>query len=657
MRDYRKELSEVQYRAVTYTDGPELVIAGAGSGKTRVLTYKVAYLIEQGIPSNQILALTFTNKAAKEMKERIGGLVSWEQAHRVVMGTFHSVFAKILRHEVERYRGVLPYTGKFTIYDTDDSEAAIKNIVKEMCLDPKVYSPSAVLGRISKAKNGMVLPDRYPQTFLFEEDKDRKIERVHDIYKKYRQALIASNAMDFDDLLLNTWLLFKDNETIRQRYAGHFKYCLVDEYQDTNKIQKEILMQITKESQMLCAVGDDAQSIYAFRGAVISNILGFNEDYPAAVTYKLEENYRSTQTIVRAANSVIQKNRRQIFKNLYSNNPQGERLTLYRGETDRHESRHVIGTIKDMVEKGNRGYDDFAILYRQNWLSRSFEDALRREGIPYRIFGGMSFYQRKEIKDMLAYFRVVVNPADEQALRRIINYPTRGIGDTTLQKLIALSVSSGKSLWEIISYPRYYMNQLPKKTISKITDFLHLVRGWQGKAGWDAYSLANLICRESGISKLLSSSHKEEDQEKFENVEELLAGIKSFVDENKNNTDTGITLEDYIREVALLTDMDKEKDDNTPYVKLMTVHASKGLEFPIVFIVGMDEDVFPCRQAFEGMSAMEEERRLFYVAITRAKELCFLTGADTRFRNGSFSPYEASSFIKDIDGRYIKRTF
>lgn len=657
MRDYRKELSEVQYKAVTYTGGPELVIAGAGSGKTRVLTYKVAYLIEKGIPSNQILALTFTNKAAKEMKERIGGLVSREQAHRVVMGTFHSVFAKILRHEVERYRGVLPYTGKFTIYDTDDSEAAIKNIVKEMCLDPKVYSPSAVLGRISKAKNGMVLPDRYPQTFLFEEDKDRKIERVHDIYKKYRQALIASNAMDFDDLLLNTWLLFRDNEIIRQRYARHFKYCLVDEYQDTNKIQKEVLMQITKESQMLCAVGDDAQSIYAFRGAVISNILGFNEDYPDAVTYKLEENYRSTQTIVQAANSVIQKNRRQIFKNLYSNNSQGETIILYRGETDRHESRFVIDTIKNMVWNGPKGYDDFAILYRQNWLSRSFEDALRREGIPYRIFGGMSFYQRKEIKDMLAYFRVVVNPDDEQALRRIFKYPTKGIGDATLQKLIDLSISSGKNLWEIFSHPRFYMNQLPKKTIGKLTDFLHLIQGWQSRQHLDAHSLATQICRESGIMRILSTSSKEEDQEKYENVEELLAGVKAFVDDNRSTEGSPIRLEDFIREVSLLTDADKDKDENTPYVKLMTVHASKGLEFPIVFIVGMDEDVFPCRQAFEGMSAMEEERRLFYVAITRAKELCFLTGADTRFRNGNFSPYEASSFIKDIDSRYIKRHF
>lgn len=655
MIDYRKELSEVQYKAVTYIDGPELVIAGAGSGKTRVLTYKVAYLIEKGIPSNQILALTFTNKAANEMKERVGKLVSREQSHKVVMGTFHSIFARILRNEVELYKGILPYTGKFTIYDTDDGESAIKKIVKEMCLDPKVYTPSTVLGRISKAKNNMITPDLYPQSSLYEADIERNIGMVHEIYKKYKFSLIASNAMDFDDLLLNMWLIFKNNEKIRQRYARHFKCCLVDEYQDTNLIQKEILLQLTKENQMICAVGDDAQSIYAFRGAIIRNILNFREDYPDTVTYKLEENYRSTKTIVGAANSIIQKNTRQIFKNLYSNNSKGERIELFRGDTDRSESRFVIDRIKEENVYRKRSYNDFAVLYRQNWLSRSFEDALRREHIPYRIFGGMSFYQRKEIKDLLSYFRVVVNPSDEQALRRIINYPTRGIGDSTLQKITELSISSEKTLWDILSHPRLYMNLVPKKTLGKITDFLHLVRGWQSQLNLDAYSLATRICRESGISKLLSTSSKEEELEKYENVQELLAGIKAFVDDRQKEGDENISLDDYIREVSLLTDADKEKEDNTPYIKLMTIHASKGLEFPYVFIVGMDEDVFPCRQAFDSISSMEEERRLFYVAVTRTKQRCVITGADTRFRNGSFSPFEPSSFIKDIDRQYIER--
>ena len=650
MENLLNQLNESQREAVTYCDGAQLVIAGAGSGKTRVLTYKIAYLLQtQGLAPWNILALTFTNKAAGEMKERIGRLVGQERARYLQMGTFHAVFARILRQESQ----AIGFQSNFTIYDQADSRSLVKNIVKEMQLDDKQYKPNTVADKISMAKNHLLLPDAFVHSSLY----DAKHSKVYDVYQRYIERCRQSNAMDFDDLLLQTFLLFQHHDDIRLKYADKFRYVLVDEYQDTNFAQQSIVLQLTRERQHVCVVGDDAQSIYAFRGAVISNILDFENDYPGTVTYKLEENYRSTQTIVKAANSVIKKNHRQIFKNLYSNNLQGECLTLYRGETDRHESRCVIDTIKDLVLNNGKEYNDFAILYRQNWLSRSFEDALRKEGIPYRIFGGMSFYQRKEIKDMLAYFRVVVNPADEQALRRIINYPTRGIGDTTLQKLVALSVSSGKSLWEIISYPRYYMSQFPKKTMGKITDFLHLVRGWQSKTSWDAYSLANLICRESGIGKLLSSSHKDEDQEKFENVEELLAGIKSFVDDNKNTEDAAITLEDYIREVSLLTDADKEKDDNTPYVKLMTVHASKGLEFPIVFIVGMDEDVFPCRQAFEGMGAMEEERRLFYVAITRAKHLCFLSGASTRFRNGSFYPYEMSSFIKDIDSRYVRTTF
>lgn len=654
MIDYKKELSEVQFKAVTYIDGPELVIAGAGSGKTRVLTYKIAYLIEKGFLPNQILALTFTNKAAKEMKERIGSLVERNSAYKVVMGTFHSIFNKILRYELDHLRGILPYTSKFTIYDTDDSEKVIKEIVEKMCLDPKVYTPGTVLGRISEAKNNMITPDRYPQSTLMDIDSDRRIGSVHKIYKKYQQSLIISNAMDFDDLLLNTYLLFKNNEDVRLRYARHFKYCLVDEYQDTNRIQKEILLQLTTESNMLCAVGDDAQSIYAFRGAIIKNILDYEKDYPGAVVYKLEENYRSTQTIVNAANSVIKKNRRQIFKNCFSSNAEGERITLFRGSTDRFEALHVINTIKEKVQNGESSYNDFTILYRSNWLSRSFEEALRKESIPYRIFGGMSFYQRKEIKDLLAYFRTVVNPDDEQALRRIINYPTRGIGTTTQQKLIELSISSGKTLWSVLSSPRKYTSLFPKGTVSKILDFLHLVQGWQNKQHLNAYDLASLIIRESGIAKTLRNSPKEEDQEKYENIEELLAGIKTFVEDHQKEESPAVSLDDYIREVSLFTDEEKDKDESIPYVKLMTIHASKGLEFPVVFVVGMDEDVFPSRQSSESPAALEEERRLFYVAITRAKQLCFLTGADNRFRNGSYSSYKRSSFIEDIDWKYIK---
>lgn len=657
MIDYKKELSEVQYQAVTYIDGPELVIAGAGSGKTRVLTYKIAYLIERGIPSNQILALTFTNKASNEMKERIATLVSRSLAHHIVMGTFHSVFARILRTEVNHSRGVLPYTQNFTIYDASDSETTVKNIIKSMGLDTKVYSPSLVAGRISKAKNNMVLPEYYIHSSIYAEDRDRHISKTYEIYRKYQHQLIQSNAMDFDDLLLNTWLLFRNNEDIHRRYAGHFRYCLVDEYQDTNRLQKEILLQLTKESQKLCAVGDDAQSIYAFRGAVIGNILHYDSDFPSVAIYKLEENYRSTKTIVHAANSIIKKNVHQIYKHLFSNNEQGEKLTLYRGDTDRYETRYVVGTIRRLAENEQRDYKDFAVLYRQNWLSRSFEEALRKEGIPYRIYGGTSFYQRKEVKDVLAYFRVVVNATDEQALRRIINYPARGIGDTTLQKLIEISVASEKPLWEVITHPRLYVGVLSKATVTKLTAFYHLIQKWQDMQSIDAFSLATSICKESGIVKLFKSSSKEDDQERYENIQELLAGVSSFVAEHRNEEGSSVSLDNYLREIALYTDDENTAKDNTPCVSLMTVHAAKGLEFPVVFVVGMDEDVFPCRQAFEDISSMEEERRLFYVAVTRAKQRCYLTGADNRFRNGSFSNYDTSSFIDDIDRRYIQKDY
>lgn len=653
MVDFRKELSDIQFKAVTYMDGPELVIAGAGSGKTRVLTYKIAYLLENGIQPNRILALTFTNKAAREMKKRIASLVSSDAAYKIQMGTFHSIFAKILRDEIDYNKELLPYTKNFSIYDSDDSQNAIKEIIEKMGLDPKKYETVKVASKISTAKNNMITPDQYVFSQLFENDKDSKLDKIGEIYKKYNLTLKMANAMDFDDLLLNIYLLFNGADNVSNKYANLYQYILVDEYQDTNRIQKEILLQLTKDKNMICAVGDDAQSIYAFRGAVIDNILNFDKDFPDAEIVKLEENYRSTQTIVKAANSVIQKNRFQIFKDLFSNNDTGEPISLIRAANDRGESSAIVNTIKQMVCNEKYSYNDFAILYRSNWLSRSLEEELRREFIPYRIYGGTNFYQRKEVKDLLAYFRLVINPDDEQALRRIINYPTRGIGNTTIAKLVDISVLWNKSIWEIISHPNN-LNSFPKGTAKKIIDFVHLVKSWQSYESENAYDIAAKICKESGIVDLLSHSSKPEDSDRHDNVLQVLASVKDFIEDHKNDENPSVTLEDYIREVALLTDEDNDTNLKRECVKLMTVHSSKGLEFPIVFIAGMDDNTFPCRQAYDSSSSYEEERRLFYVALTRAKMKCFLTGACSRFRNGSMQPYEKSPFINDIDKKYLK---
>lgn len=654
MVDFRKELSDIQFKAVTYMDGPELVIAGAGSGKTRVLTYKIAYLLENGIQPNRILALTFTNKAAREMKKRIASLVSSDAAYKIQMGTFHSIFAKILRDEIDYNKELLPYTKNFSIYDSDDSQNAIKEIIEKMGLDPKKYETVKVASKISTAKNNMITPDQYVFSQLFENDKDSKLDKIGEIYKKYNLALKMANAMDFDDLLLNIYLLFNGADNVRNKYANLYQYILVDEYQDTNRIQKEILLQLTKDKNMICAVGDDAQSIYAFRGAVIDNILNFDKDFPDAEIVKLEENYRSTQTIVKAANSVIQKNRFQIFKDLFSNNDTGEPISLIRAANDRGESSAIVNTIKQMVCNEKYSYNDFAILYRSNWLSRSLEEELRREFIPYRIYGGTSFYQRKEVKDLLAYFRLVINPDDEQALCRIINYPTRGIGNTTIAKLVDISVLWNKSIWEIISHPNN-LNSFPKGTAKKIIDFVHLVKSWQSYESENAYDIAAKICKESGIVDLLSHSSKPEDSDRHDNVLQVLASVKDFIEDHKNDENPSVTLEDYIREVALLTDEDNDTNLKRECVKLMTVHSSKGLEFPIVFIAGMDDNTFPCRQAYDSSSSYEEERRLFYVALTRAKKKCFLTGACSRFRNGNMQPYEKSPFINDIDNIFVKQ--
>ena len=655
MIDFRKELSEVQFKAVTYVDSPELVIAGAGSGKTRVLTYKIAYLLERGLEPNRILALTFTNKAAKEMRSRIGILTDEKNSKKLVMGTFHSVFLKILKNEIKIRPGVLPFTPSFTIYDTDDSEKTIKDIVERMNLDATKYVPSELLKKISNAKNHSYRPEEYAKSELYL--RDRKVfGEIFEIYKKYALSLVKANAMDFDDLLLMTYVLFKENEEIRKKYALWFRYCLVDEYQDTNLLQKDVLMQLTKESNRLFAVGDDAQSIYAFRGAVIANILGFTEDFPGAVTFKLEENYRSTKNIVEAANGVIMKNKRQIFKSLFSNREGGDKIQVEFVATDRYETKNVVTAIKHMVSKNGRNFGDFAILYRSNWLSRGMEDELRRECIPYKVFGCTSFYQRKEVKDVMAYFRLVVNTNDDQALRRVINYPTRGIGGTTMEKFVGRATRENIPLWSVIANPFYYPSGISKKTVDKISSFVLMITNWRKDARENADVLAERICKESGIIRTLSFSRKAEDLERLENVHEVIASVKQFVRDHKNENGDPVTIEDYVREVALLSDADDERNEkNIPCVKLMTVHASKGLEFPVVFVIGMEENVFPCKQVVEiGGAAYEEERRLFYVAMTRAKDVLILSGAGYRYRFGNYMPAMRSEFIDDIGKDYLE---
>ena len=656
--DFRKELSEAQYKAVIYTDGPELVIAGAGSGKTRVLTYKIAYLLNNGMKANRIVALTFTNKAAKEMKERIAMLTSKEAAADLVMGTFHSVFARILRFEIAKsveVRNTLPYTSKFVIYDKDDSQKVIKEIVEQMHLDPKSYEPSLISMKISTAKNRMITPDGYGNSTLHAEDIEHKRDQVSAIYKNYNLALRKYNAMDFDDLLLNTYLMFKEHENIRLKYATKaIQYCPVDEYQDTNHLQKTILVQLTKENKKICAVGDDAQSIYAFRGAVIENILHYGDDFPGAVTFKLEENYRSTKVVVNAANSLIKQNSRQIPKNLFTNNMMGDKIPCCHASTDKYEAIYVAQTIKRMVLEEGCSYDDFAILYRSNELSRIYEERLIYEQIPRKVYAATSFYQRKEIKDLMAYFRVVINPTDEVALRRILNYPTRGIGNNTMKKIINTAVLNGTSLWDVISRPYQISLVAPKKTMRNILDFTKKINEWQKLLSEDAYTFACKVAKESGIVQLLTGSGKKEDEERYNNVQELLSGIRSFVDEHMNDPEPGIFIEDYVREISLLTDADgKDNNKNIPHVKLMTVHSSKGLEFPYVFVVGLNEGIFPSSRMMSERD-LEEERRVFYVAITRAKKKFFLTSARNRYRFGRSEEYEQSRFVHNIDRQYLE---
>ena len=655
MIDFKNELNEAQYKAVTYIDGPELVIAGAGSGKTRVLTYKIAYLLENGFKANRILALTFTNKAAKEMQERISRLTNKEDSSSLVMGTFHGFCRTILANEIKinTDRELLPFTSSFTIYDKDDSEHVIKDIVEEMGLDDKIYRPSDVFEQISKAKNQKITVDQYTLHKLYIEDKNRKLPKIHEIYRRYQQYNRKSNAMDFDDLLFYTYLLFDQHENRRLQYAHHFQYVLVDEYQDTNILQKDLLLQLVNEDNKICVVGDDAQSIYAFRGAVIENILNYDKEYPQVMTFKLEQNYRSTQSIVLAANSLIKKNKRQLHKELFSKNDLGDSISILRCNTEKLEATYVVKKIKELSKKGY-SFDDFTILYRSNWLSKSFEEKLLKANIPYKVYAATSFYQRKEVKDLLAYFRIVVNPYDQQALCRVINYPTRGIGKTTIEKLLEVSSYSNKSLWNILCNYQYLANIFPKSTAEKIVAFVKMVKHWQTLLSEDAFTLASRITSETGIIRLLSSSNKAEDVDRLQNSYQLLSGVKDYVDEHRASGDTSISLEDYLREISLISDTDDNKKISGPCVKMMTVHSSKGLEFPVVFVVGMDENVFPSSQSTSSERYIEEERRLFYVAITRAKEKCFLTGADTRFSFGKTCSYSWSRFVYDIDSQYIK---
>ena len=642
-----QQLNDSQRDAVLYCDGASLVIAGAGSGKTRVLTYKIAWLLSQGMKPWQILALTFTNKAAREMKERIGRLVGTEGARYLQMGTFHSVFARILRAEAEH----IGFNSNFTIYDQTDARSLVKAIIKEMQLDDKVYKPSSVADRISMAKNHLLLPQAYAQSSWARDDASQKRPQVSNIYIRYAERCHQANAMDFDDLLVQTWLLFQNHEDIRRKYVEKFHFVLVDEYQDTNFAQQAIVWQLTKERQKVCVVGDDAQSIYSFRGANIDNILNFQSQYDNARLFKLEQNYRSTQLIVQAANSLIRRNERQIPKNVFSKNEHGERLQLKPAYSDKEESMIVTQDIKRLRREDRCNWSDFAILYRTNAQSRSFEEQMRKDGIPYRIYGGLSFYQRKEIKDVIAYYRLIANPNDEEAFKRIVNYPARGIGDTTVGKIVQTAQQYGVSLWQVIKEPVLFPMDVSKGTMTKIQNFRQLIEGWIGRLNTeDAYTLGHDIIMNSGISKDIYSGRNPEDISRQENLEEFLSGLQDFV-ESRREEDMGdqVYLPDFLQEVALLTDLDSDEGDENDKVTLMTIHSAKGLEFPTVFVVGLEENIFPSPMCTNSMRELEEERRLLYVAITRAEKHCILTCAQNRFRYGRMEYDTPSRFIRDID--------
>ncbi|WOG05135.1 UvrD-helicase domain-containing protein [Segatella copri] len=650
--DLLNDLNEAQRAAVEYIDGPSLVIAGAGSGKTRVLTYKIAYLLSQGMKPWSIMALTFTNKAAREMKERIGKLVGNDLAQHLYMGTFHSIFSRILRAEAEH----IGFNNNFTIYDESDSRSLIKAIVKEMGLDDKKYKPAAVHAKISMAKNNLMSAAAYESdAAIFEQNKRAQMPEVGKIFVAYVQRCKQANAMDFDDLLTLTYQLFREHEDIRHKYAARFDYVLVDEYQDTNHVQMSIVMQLCQEKQRVCAVGDDSQSIYSFRGANIDNILNYQRQFQGTRLFKLEQNYRSTQTIVEAANSLIKHNRNQIPKDVFSENAKGEKIQYKPAYSDKEEAVIVAKDVKRIRREDGCQYSDFAILYRTNAQSRSFEEEFRKQGIPYRIYGGLSFYQRKEIKDIIAYFRLVANPDDEEAIKRIINYPARGIGATTVLKIADCAHQNQVSFWEVIGAPEQYGLAVNKGTMNKLETFRLLISSFIERAQTtDVYELGDAIIKESGISQDIMSGKDADDLARQENLEEFLSGMSAFVEERREEGRFDeLFLQDYLQDVALLTDADSDGDKDEPRVSLMTVHAAKGLEFPTVFVVGLEENIFPSPLSAASLRELEEERRLLYVAITRAEKHCILTNAKNRWRYGKMEFDNPSRFIDEIDGKLI----
>lgn len=650
MEEYLKQLNESQREAVVYTEGPSLVIAGAGSGKTRVLTYKIIYLLQQGIAPYRILALTFTNKAAREMKERIASLTDEQTARRLWMGTFHSIFSRILRKEADR----IGYSSNFTIYDAADSKSLIRSIMKEMQLDDKVYRINMVQSRISNAKNALITWKAYEQhKELIEYDIETKVPLIREIYKRYQNRCLQADAMDFDDLLLQTNILFRDHPDVLEKYRCFFEFVLVDEYQDTNFAQHLIIHKLCEQHRRICVVGDDAQSIYSFRGANIDNILQFRNQYSGCQIFKLERNYRSTQNIVNLANSLISKNREQIQKTVYSEKEKGNKIPVVSSYSDYEEAYAVVSKINELRMQGY-DYADFAILYRTNAQSRILEEALRKRGIPYKIYGGLSFYQRKEIKDVISYLRLIINPHDEEALKRVINYPMRGIGDTTLQKLIIAATSYNVSLWTVLNDPIGYAVQINNGTAKKLAGFRDLINSFIEKnKQLSAEEMTSVVVKESGLVAALFQDRSVEGISKQENLQELLKGIVEFCELRREEGVEHVSLADFLSEVSLLTDQDNDKDEFTNKVTMMTVHAAKGLEFKNVFIVGLEEDLFPSAMSKDNPRAIEEERRLFYVAITRAEENCILMYAKSRYRNGQSTMCSPSRFLRDIDKQYL----
>lgn len=651
MEEYLNKLNESQREAVEYNEGPSLVIAGAGSGKTRVLTYKIAYLVHLGLVPQSILALTFTNKAAREMKERIAAITGDQTARRLWMGTFHSIFSRILRYEAEH----IGYPSNFTIYDTTDSKSLLKAIIKEMQLDDKVYRLGMVQSRISNAKNALVTWKAYEQSKeLMQHDIDSKVPLLREIYKRYQNRCQQAGAMDFDDLLLQTNILFRDHPQVLEKYRSFFQFVLVDEYQDTNFAQHLIVQRLCEQHRRICVVGDDAQSIYSFRGANIDNILQFKNQYPGCRIFKLERNYRSTQNIVNAANSLIHKNKEQIHKNVYSEKEEGSKVRISASYSDYEEGYAVASAINELRLRKDYDYADFAILYRTNAQSRILEEALRKRGIPYKIYGGLSFYQRKEIKDIISYLRLIVNPHDEEAFKRVINYPSRGIGDTTVGKVISAATDNNVSLWTVLNAPIDYDLPINSGTAKKLTDFREMIERFiEQNTRLSAEEMAAIVVKESGIVSSLFQDRSVEGISKQENLQELLKGIAEFCELRREEGVEQVSLADFLSEVSLLTDQDNDKDEQANKVTMMTVHAAKGLEFKNVFVVGLEEELFPSSMSKDNPRAVEEERRMFYVAITRAEENCVLTYAKSRFRNGQSAMCSPSRFLKDIDVRFL----